>query len=76
MIARQVSARYNTRDRFWIAVMTAAFLCGLAASWHGYQRSLPTHPAHQPYPPRWRFRFAQCCETFTAVASGLLRNSS
>jgi hypothetical protein len=33
MIARQVTARYNTRDRFWIAVMTAAFLSGLAASW-------------------------------------------
>jgi hypothetical protein len=33
MIPRQVSARYNSRDRFWIAVMTAAFLCGLAASW-------------------------------------------
>ena len=33
MIARQVSARYNTRDRFWIAVIVAAFMFGLAASW-------------------------------------------
>jgi hypothetical protein len=28
-----VSRRYNTRDRFWIAVMAAAFLAGVAASW-------------------------------------------
>jgi hypothetical protein len=33
MIRRQVSARYITRDRFWVALVAAAFLGGLAASW-------------------------------------------
>ena len=33
----------------WLYVAAADDgLDGLAASWHGYQRSLPTHPAHQP----------------------------
>src|SRR3954447_3964015 len=33
----------------WVYVAAADDgLDGLAAAWHGYQRSLPTHPAHQP----------------------------
>jgi len=33
----------------WVYVAAAADgLDGLAATWHAHQRSLPTHPAHQP----------------------------
>jgi Dolichyl-phosphate-mannose-protein mannosyltransferase len=35
-----VNARYNTRDWFWIAVVAAAFLFGLAASWQRWDGPL------------------------------------